>query len=482
MNASQPLIRTRLSGMMFLQFLLWASWYVPIGGYMNGKLGFSGAQMGWIYATTALGAMISPMLVGVIADRFFATERVLAVLHLVGGLCLLWSSQQTSFAPLMALLLVNAICFMPTLALVNSLSFRNIDDPDRFSRIAVWGTVGWIVSGLMVDFVLGGATSNKFFFLAGGGGIAMAVYSLTLPHTPPKGRAEASEDPLGLRALALLKDPSFLVFAVCALLISIPLTFHFTWTNAFLGETDRPKPTALMTLCQCSEIVVMIVMPWFIGRIGLKNVLVVGMAAWAVRYVCFATLSFPLILLGLLVHGFCYCFVFVASFIYVSKKAPAEMSASAQSLVALLMWGIGMFFGTQLSGFTGGQYPPPVTIAATQGEQVKTGQALPVWVGVETKEVAAAEKKESIATKVGIAPAIGRADAKDVVIDRAQEELPEAGLTIGGLTYAKIDLLEALQKADTDESGAVTREEWQVARSHNWPPIWLWPAGLAAVV
>jgi MFS family permease len=279
---------------------------------------------------------------------------------------------------------------------------------------------------------------------------------------------------LGLRALALLKDPSFLAFAVCALLISIPLTFHFTWTNAFLGETDRPKPTALMTLCQCSEIVVMIVMPWFIGRIGLKNVLVVGMAAWAVRYVCFATMSFPLIILGLLMHGFCYCFVFVASFIYVSKKASAEMSASAQSLVALVMWGIGMFFGTQFSGFIGGQYPPPVTVAAAKGEETLTGQALPAWVG--------AEKKDGIETKVGIAPAIGRPDAKDVVIERAQQKLPENGLKVGDLTYAKADLLAALQRADTDESGAVTRQEWQVARSHNWPPIWLWPAGLAAVV
>jgi len=355
MGSDHPLIRTRLSVMMFLEFMLWASWYVPIGGYMNSVLGFTGSQIGWIYTTTALGAMISPLFVGYIADRLFSTERVLGILHLIGGLCLFLSAGQETFMPLMVLLVVNALCFMPTLALANSLAFRNIDDPDKFSRIAVWGTIGWIVSGLIVGFVLGDATKS-FFYLAGGGALAMGLYSFTLPHTPPKGAEEAGGDVLGLRALRLLMEPSFLLFAVSVLLISIPLTFYFTWANAFLVETERPKPTALMTLAQCSEIVVMIVMPWFIGRIGLKNVLVIGMAAWVLRYLFFASLSFPLIIVGLLLHGFCYCFVFVASFIYADKKAPRDMSASAQSFIAFLMWGVGMFIGARLAGITGEHY------------------------------------------------------------------------------------------------------------------------------
>ena len=354
MASTHPWIRTRLSVMMFLEFLLWASWYVPIGGYMNSTLGFSGSQIAWIYATTALGAIISPMFVGYVADRLFATERVLAVLHIVGGACLFAAASQTTFPALMTLLMVNALCFMPTLALVNSLSFRNIDDPNRFSRIAVWGTIGWILSGLLVDFVLGGSANIGFFYLAGGGAIAMGLYCLTLPHTPPKG---AGGDVLGLDALKLLKDPSFLVFAVCAFLISIPLSFYFAWGNAFLVETDAPRPTALQTLCQFSEIVMMVAMPWFIARIGLKYVLVIGMGAWALRYVLFASMCFPLIILGLLVHGFCYSFVFVAGFIYVSRKAPTEISASAQSFLAFLMWGVGMFIGTQLSGYIAEQYP-----------------------------------------------------------------------------------------------------------------------------
>lgn len=466
MASTVYLVRTRLSLMMFLEYLLWASWYVPIGGYMNSVLGFSGPQIGWIYATTAIGAIISPMVVGYIADRWFATERMLTVLHLIGGGCLFCAAQQTTFPLLMTFLVINALCFMPTLALANSLSFRNIDDPNRFSRIAVWGTIGWIVSGLLVDFLLGGAKSGWFFYLAGGGAVAMGLYSLTLPHTPPKGAAAAGGDVLGLGALKLFSEPSFLVFALCAFLISIPLTFYFTWGNAFLVETDRPKPTALMTLCQSSEIVVMLIMPWVISRIGLKKVLVVGMAAWVVRYACFATLSFPLIVVGLLVHGFCYCFVFVASFIYVSRKAPAEISASAQSLVALLMWGVGMLVGTQLSGYTGEKYPP-LSITASKGGVTLSNQMLPAWSSEDGT--------------FNLAKALGSGSKEEVSLEVA-EKFAEPKRIIGETTYAKDDLLAALKKSDADGNGVVTRLEWKAAQSHNWPPIWLWPGGLAAVV
>lgn len=374
MASGIPLIRTRLSIMMFFEFLLWSAWYVPIGGYMNSVLGFTGPQIGWIYATTAIGAILSPMFVGYIADRLFATERVLAVLHWIGAVCLFLASQQTQFPGMMTLLVINALAFMPTIGLANSLSFRNIDNPDMFSRIAVWGTIGWITSGLTVDFLLGGSATPAFFYLAAGTSLVMGLYCWTLPHTPPKGAESADmSETLGLGALKLLKDPSFLVFAICAFLISIPLSFYFTWCNAFLVETNRPYPTALMTLSQFSEILVMIIMPWFIVRFGLKTVLVIGMAAWAVRYALFATLSFPLVVVGLLVHGFCYCFVFVAAFIYVNKKAPPEISASAQSLVALLMWGLGMLVGTQAAGWVGAHYAEVV-------DGVVQHQWQPIWL------------------------------------------------------------------------------------------------------
>ena len=203
--------------------------------------------------------------------------------------------------------------------------------------------------------VLGGAEQKNFFFLAGGGAIAMALYSLSLPHTPPKGAA-AGGDVLGLSALRLLGRPSFLVFALCAFLISIPLSFYFVWMVPFLRETDRPAPTTLTSISQYSEIVVMFLMPWFIARIGLKKVRVIGMGAWASLSLRVSLSFFPLIILGLLLHGFCYVFVFVAAFIYVNRVAPRELSASAKSFLAVLMWGVGMFVGTKLAGYVGDTY------------------------------------------------------------------------------------------------------------------------------
>lgn len=356
MRSGQLLMRVRLSVMMFIQFGLWAAWYMSISGYMEKTLEFTGGQISWVMATTALGAMISPLFVGFIADRYFSTEKVLAVLHLAGGLCLLLASTQTSFPLLFALLLLNGLCFMPTLALVNSVAFRNLDDPDKFSYIAVWGTIGWIVAVILVGQVLGGATEKNFFFLAGGGAIAMALYSLSLPHTPPKG-AEAGGDVLGLGALRLLGRPSFLVFALCAFMISVPLSFYFVWMTPFLLDTQNLAPaTTLTSISQFSEIFIMFLLPWFIPRIGLKKVLVIGMAAWAARYLLFSLSFFPLTILGLLLHGFCYVFVFVAAFIYVNKVAPRELSASAQSFLAFLMWGVGMFIGTKLAGYVGDMY------------------------------------------------------------------------------------------------------------------------------
>jgi len=472
MASAHPWIRVRLWLMFFLEFLVWGAWYPATSGYLNGTLRFSGGEIGWIYSTTALGAIISPLFVGYVADRLFSTERVLCVLHLIGGICLLASAWQESFPPLMTLLMINALCYMPTLALVNSLAFRNIDDPNRFSRLAVGGTIGWIISGLVVEFLLGGAARPNFFYLAGGGALVMAAYCLTLPHTPPKG---AGGDVLGLGAVKLLREPAFLIFALCAFLISIPLSFYFAWGNAFLLERESPWPTALLTLGQFSEIAVMLIMPWFIGWIGLKNVLVLGMAAWAVRYLLFATLSFPLIILGLLFHGFCYCFVFVAGFIYVGRKAPPEISASAQSLVAFLMWGVGMFVGAKLSGYTAEQYPPPVKLFAYKENAQLESQTLPDWTWTEESKLSGKSEKFTLPQK------FGSSSRDTLVLDELAEKLPEK-IALGGLSYERDAFLNAIRRADSDKNGQVTHAEWMAARNHNWPAIWLWPGGLAAIV
>ena len=473
MVSAHPWIRTRLAVMMFLELAVWGAWYPPIGSYMNKALRFTGQEIGWVSATCALGAIVAPLLVGYLADRWFATERVLAVLHLVGGACLLASAAQTTFGPLMILLTINALCFMPTMALTNSLAFRNIADRSRFSRITVWGTIGWIVMGWLAGFALTEPANNRFFYLAGGVGIAMGLYSLSLPHTPPKGAGVG--DALGLGAVKLLQDRPFWVFAVCALLISIPFGFYGTWANAFLEETGCPYPTALQTLCQFSSVLVLTAMPWFIDRIGLRNVLAIGMASWAVRYVLFATLSFPLIIAGLLVHGVSYGFVFVAGFIYVDRKAPPEMSARAQSLVALLMWGAGMFLGNQLAGYAADRYPPPVVLAARENGRPVENRLLPPW-NWTVKETTGRSKEECSLPQV-----FGLEKGESFSLDEMERQMPET-LTIGLLTYDKPTLLSAAKKADRNGDGTLTREEWQAARRHDWAPIWLWPAGLAGAV
>jgi nucleoside transporter len=334
-------IRTRLSALMFMQFFVWAAWWVPVFTYAVKGMMFNGVQAGFLVGTTALGAIVSPLLVGPVADRLFPTQWVLCFLHAVGGLALLVGGLQSGFQGLYGCLLVNTLCFMPTLALANSLTFRNIDNSDKFPRIMVFGTIGWICASLVVGFVLG-ETNPWLFFLAGGMEIVLAAYCFTLPHTPPNRDAAAKGDVFGFRALRLLKEPSFLLFVICAFLIVIPASFYFAGCNLMLAEKDLPAPTALQALAQVSELFVMSTMPWFIATMGLRTVLALGMAAWAVRSLLFATMSFPLIVLGLLLHGFAYCFVFIGAYIFVDKKAPPDLKASAQSFISFLMLGVGM--------------------------------------------------------------------------------------------------------------------------------------------
>jgi len=347
-------VRGKLSLMMFLQYFAWGSWGVSAGGYMGGTLKFSAAQIGWVYATTAIAAMVSPLFVGFVADRYFSTEKILATLHAVGAVLLFFAAKQTEFGPLMTIMQVYALLFMPTLALTNSISFQNIGNPEReFPRIRVWGTIGWIAAGWVVGFGIG-ESKETFFYLAAVASAVLALYCLMLPHTPPKG-ATSGGDVLGVEAVRLLKEPSFAVFVVVSLLICIPLAFYYTFANGFLVQikggfpTFFQYPTALQTIGQISEIFFMAAMPWFIVRLGVKYMLLVGMLAWAVRYVFFSTLNFPLVMVGLILHGVCYDFFFVASQIYVDAKAPRELRSSAQSFIAFVTLGVGMFLGSQIN-------------------------------------------------------------------------------------------------------------------------------------
>jgi nucleoside transporter len=348
--------RVKLSVMMFLQYYVWGAWYVTMGTWLGETLRFSGAQVGLAYGTTALAAMISPFFVGLIADRFFATERLLAALHLAGAVVLFIASTQTAFGALYGVLLLYTLCYMPTLALTNSLSFHQMSDPGReFPGVRVLGTIGWIVAGLTIG-TLGLEATAIPMRMAAGASAVLGVFSLLLPHTPPKrlGHRPTLGDVLGLDALRLLRDRSFAVFVLGSFLVCIPLQFYYAFTNPFLNEIGVTNAAGKMTLGQMSELGFMLVMPRFFRRLGVKYMLLVGMAAWTARYILFALgdngALVWMLYAGIVLHGICYDFFFVTGQIYVDTKAPADVRAAAQGFIAFVTLGVGMFIGSWLSG------------------------------------------------------------------------------------------------------------------------------------
>ena len=357
-DLSLPLsVRVRLSAMMFLQFFIWGAWFVTLSTYLGQGLKFGGTDIGNAYSTMPWGAIVAPFLVGMIADRFFAAEKVLGVLHFAGAVLLWEASQVVSPGAVFWVLLAYALCYNPTLALVNAVSFNQMKSPEKqFPAVRVFGTIGWIVAGLIVGALGLEATATPLRVAAGCSAL-LGVFSFALPHTPPKslGHKVTVRDVLGLDALVLMKDRSFAVFVIGSLLICIPLAFYYGFANLFLNEMGVANAAGKMTMGQMSEVFFMLVMPFFFVRLGVKKMLIVGMLAWAARYLLFAfgdpgALVF-MYYLGILLHGICYDFFFVTGQIYVDNTAPKKIQASAQGFITLITYGVGMLIGTQIAGW-----------------------------------------------------------------------------------------------------------------------------------
>jgi len=359
-------IRVQLCVMMFLEFFIWGGWFVTLGTFLGSNINASGGEIAQAFSTQSWGAILAPFIIGIIADRYFNAEKILGILHLGGALLLYLMYGADSFGLFYPYVLGYMILYMPTLALVNSVSFNQMKNPAKeFSLVRVFGTLGWVVAGLLISYLFSwdseagiqeGLLKSTFLMTAIASAV-LGVFSFTLPKTPPKAASDQKpslKELMGLDALDLFKDRNFLVFFISSILICIPLAFYYQNANPFLVEIGMENPTGKMTLGQISEILFMLLLPYFFTKFGFKKTILVAMLAWVVRYVLFAygnvgELGFML-LIGIALHGICYDFFFVSGQIYTDSKAGEKYKSSAQGLITLATYGIGMLIGFWIAG------------------------------------------------------------------------------------------------------------------------------------
>jgi nucleoside transporter len=357
-----PLSIVKLSVMMLFEYFIWSAWYVTMNPYMKSNIGATDVQIGAAYSALAIATIISPFFVGMVADRYFAAQRLMGVLHLIGGALLLLATEVENPNVFYWVILAYSLVYMPTIALSNSIAFHQMSDPGKqFPWIRVFGTIGWIVAGIMISTL--GAEEKPFtFHMAAVASIGLGVFSFFLPHTPPKGKASdaSASNALGTEAFVLFKDKAYLVFFIAAILVCIPLSFYYSQTSGFLTELGMDNVAGKMTLGQISEAVFIVAIPFLFNSIGVKKMIIIGMIAWFLRYVFFAYGNLDdamwMLIAGIVLHGICYDFFFVTGYMYTEKKAGEKIKNAAQGLFTVATYGVGMVIGTSFSGFVANHY------------------------------------------------------------------------------------------------------------------------------
>jgi nucleoside transporter len=378
----KPLDITRLSFMMLLEYFIWGSWYVTMSTYMSTFLNSSGIQIGAAYSALAIATMISPFFIGMVADRFFSAQRIMAFLHIIGAALLYFATLIHNNTAFYWVILLYSLVYMPTIALSNSIAFYQMNDPGKqFPWIRVFGTVGWIVAGLLITKI----SIEKTFLMASISSLALGLFSFFLPDTPPKGKTQsAASSAIGTEAFVLFRNKPYLVFFIAAILVCIPLSFYYGFANLFLTQAGMEDATGKMTLGQFSEALFILAIPFLFNSIGVKKMILIGMVAWFLRYICFAHGNTGpnewMLYAGIVLHGICYDFFFVTGYMYTEKKAGAKIKNAAQGLFTFATYGLGMFIGTWISGFVAEHYTINGTYQWTQIWYVPAGIAVFVLV------------------------------------------------------------------------------------------------------
>ncbi|MGI5832244.1 MAG: MFS transporter [Thermoguttaceae bacterium] len=511
-------IYPRLQLAYLLQFAIWGSWSIALGAYLAGKLqevDFCGVHMGtgWIYNAYPIGVILAALFIGPLADRLFSAQKVLGLLQIINGLALVTSGyicktavdsgEMIPFWPLMILMLVSGMCFLPSIPLINAVVFKHIPNKDKAPNVFIFGTIGWILVNLIIECFCGGATTPNFFFLGGGIALFYGFYAYTLPNTPPKGKPAEGEksDALGLGAFALFKDWRFTCFLLCAFLVSIfGSNFYFPALGPYLVDHGYPAPVALGTFNQFSELIFMALLAVAVARIGLKWVLVLGMAAWAVRYILFTQEGFSFAVIAILLHGMAYAFLYTASYMFGDKVAPDNLKASVQALLAFLLLGVGQL----LSGVI---YDVQMSKAAPKlSDEIKEVAPLAEWSAKDSNlkylelakslKYAMGEKNAFNAVSLanytdenGVLTAEGL--TKDKIVDlypddenfqKALKGLGDDEILLGSYPNFNVTKIDDIKKQITaveaaqEEQIPLDRDTWLKVERRDWKKFFTYPA------